>query len=121
MIVGLLVFTAEFTKMGIFFTIAQKVFCWKISHQGTFQKAQCGQIRLIFCFLPWSSLVEGDEGLYMPNCQTNLVIAIHAPSLLFKHFINTTAYHLGRYKPSSPASFRTPRSDSSSRSQNRDI
>ena len=31
----------------------------------------------------WSSLVEGDEELYLPNCQTNLVIALHALSLLF--------------------------------------
>ena len=25
---------------------------------------------------PWSSLVEGGEGWYLPNCQTNLVIAL---------------------------------------------
>ena len=32
---------------------------------------------------PWSSLVEGGgEGLYLPNCQTNLVIAIYTLSLL---------------------------------------
>ena len=24
----------------------------------------------------WSSLVEGGEGSYLPNCQTNLVIAL---------------------------------------------
>ena len=36
-----------------------------------------------------SSLVEGDEGLYWPNCQTNLVIVPH--ELLFYNFINTTA------------------------------
>ena len=58
--------------------------------------------------LPWSSFVEGDEVLYLPNCQTNLVIALHAPSLLFWHFINTTAYHLGRYEPSSPVSCCAP-------------
>ena len=51
-----------------------------------------------------SSLVEGDDGSYLPNCQTNLVIALHALSLLFWHFINTTAYHLGWYEPSSPCS-----------------
>ena len=45
----------------------------------------------------------------LPNCQTNLVIALHAPSLLLCHFINTTAYHLGRYEPSSPVSCRAPR------------
>ena len=36
------------------------------------------------------------------NCETNLVIALYTPSLLFCKFINTTAYHLGRYEPSSP-------------------
>ena len=56
----------------------------------------------------WSSLVEGDEGSYLPNCQTNLVIALHALFLLFCIFINTTAYHLGRYKPSSPVCYRAP-------------
>ena len=30
-----------------------------------------------------SSLVEGVEGLYLPNCQTNLVIALYTLSLLF--------------------------------------
>ena len=58
--------------------------------------------------VPWSFLVEGDEGLFLPNCQTNLLIALHAPSLLFWHFINTTAYHLGRYEASSPGSCRAP-------------
>ena len=48
----------------------------------------------------WSSLVEGGEGLYLSNCQTTLVIALDALFLLFFIFINTTAYHLGRYKPS---------------------
>ena len=51
---------------------------------------------------PASSLVEGGEGLHLPNCQTNLVIALYTLSLLFCKFINTTAYHLGRYEPSSP-------------------
>ena len=53
---------------------------------------------------PGSSLVEGGEGLYLPNCQTNLVIALYTLSLLFCEFINTTFYHLGRYKSSSPIS-----------------
>ena len=44
--------------------------------------------------------VEGGEGLYLPNCQTNLVISLYTLSLLFRKFINTTAYHLGRYEPS---------------------
>ena len=39
----------------------------------------------------------GDECLYLPNCQTNLVIDLHGQSLLFWHFIKTTAYHLGKY------------------------
>ena len=47
----------------------------------------------------WSSLVEGDEGSYLPNCQMNFVIALNTLSLLFCKFKNTTAYHLGRYKP----------------------
>ena len=38
----------------------------------------------------------------------NLVIALDALSLLFCIFINTTAYHLGRYEPSSPISCRAP-------------
>ena len=42
---------------------------------------------------PWSSLVEGGEGSYLPNCQTTLVIALDAMILLFCIFINTTAYH----------------------------
>ena len=36
---------------------------------------------------------------WWPNCQTILA----ALSLLFWHFINTTAYHLGRYEPLSPS------------------
>ena len=47
-----------------------------------------------------SSLVEGGEGSYLPNCQTHLVIALDAVFLLFCIFINITAYHLGRYDPS---------------------
>ena len=54
--------------------------------------------------IAWSSLVEGAEGLYLPNCETNFVIALYTLSLLFFKFINTTAYHLGIYKPSSPLS-----------------
>ena len=50
---------------------------------------------------PWSSLVEG--------IVKKLVIALYTLSLLFCKFINTTAYHLGRYKPSSPVSCRAPR------------
>ena len=60
------------------------------------------------CELAWSSLVEGDEGSFLPNCQANLVIALHALSILFWHFINTTAYHLGRNEPSSPFSCCAP-------------
>ena len=54
---------------------------------------------------PWSSFVKEDEGLYLPNCQTHLVIALNAPYLLTWHFINTTAYPLDRYEPSSPVSW----------------
>ena len=55
---------------------------------------------------PWSSLVEGGKGSFLPICQTNLVI--DALSLLIGIFINTTAYHLGRYEPSSPVSCHSP-------------
>ena len=34
-------------------------------------------------FQAWSSLVEGGEGSYLPNCQTTLVIALDALFLLF--------------------------------------
>ena len=44
-------------------------------------------------FEPLNSFVEGVEGSNVPNCQTNLIIALYALSLLFCHFINTTAYH----------------------------
>ena len=57
---------------------------------------------------PWSSVVEGGEGLYLPNHQTDLVIAPYSLSLLFCKFINIIAYHLGRYEPSSPISCRAP-------------
>ena len=33
--------------------------------------------------ITWSSLVEGGEGSYLPNCQTNLAIALYTLSLLF--------------------------------------
>ena len=51
----------------------------------------------------WSSLVEGGEGLYLPNSQTTLVIALDALFLMFCIFINTTAYHLGRHERSPPS------------------
>ena len=38
---------------------------------------------------PRSSLVEGDEGSYLSDCQTNLVIKLHLLSL----FLGTLAYH----------------------------
>ena len=51
-------------------------------------------------FYPWVSKclshgAEGDEGLYLPNNKSNLVIALDALSLLFCIFINTTAYYWG--------------------------
>ena len=49
----------------------------------------------------YRTLVEGDEGVHLTNGQTKLVI-VDELSLLFWYFINITAYHLGRYKPSSP-------------------
>ena len=42
----------------------------------------------LFCM---ELLAEGDEGSYLPNCQTNMVIDLHELYLLFWHFISTTA------------------------------
>ena len=42
-----------------------------------------------------TKVVEEDEDLYLPNCQTNLVIVLHVLSLFFWHFINKIAYQLG--------------------------
>ena len=36
----------------------------------------------------WISLVEGGEGLYLPNCQSNLIIALHALTLLVFYLHN---------------------------------
>ena len=33
--------------------------------------------------MAWSSLVEGGEGSYLPNCQTILDIAFYTPPLFF--------------------------------------
>ena len=67
-----------------------------------FSEARLNSILLVIwrCDLtiqPWSSLVEGGEGSYLPNCQTTLVIALDSLSLLFCIFESTTVYHLGRY------------------------
>ena len=40
----------------------------------------------------------GDEGLHLPNCQTNLVVVLHALPPMIGISLNTTAYSLGRYK-----------------------
>ena len=49
-------------------------------------------------------VVESVEGSYRTNCQINLVTALQEMSLLlFWHFTNATAYHLGQYTPSSPS------------------
>ena len=48
--------------------------------------------------------LTGDEGMYLPNCQINLIIVnLELLSVLFWHFISTTAYHIGRYEPSCPS------------------
>ena len=38
---------------------------------------------LLWIATEWSSLVEGGEDSYLPDCQTNLVIALYTLSLLF--------------------------------------
>ena len=63
----------------------------------------CYAFHISSLLFSWSSLERGDEGLYRSNSQTNLVMALHSLSLLFFYYINTTAYHLGRYKPSFPS------------------
>ena len=50
---------------------------------------------------PGAQQLMGDKGSYLPNCQTNLVIDLYAPSLLFWNFTNTTAYHFNQCEPSS--------------------
>ena len=40
--------------------------------------------------------LTGDESLHLPHCPS-----CHISSVW--HFINTTAYHLGGYEPSSPS------------------
>ena len=48
--------------------------------------------KCFYCVNPFGLIHEGNEGWYLPNCQSNLVIALHALSLLFCYFISTTAY-----------------------------
>ena len=72
-------------------------------HHDPLEKNVTSPIYLLIMGLAWSSLVEGGEGLYLPNRQTTLVIALDALSLLFCIFINTTVYHLVKYEPSPPS------------------
>ena len=67
----------------------------------TFTMQRFDVIRIMSRSQSGSSLVEGGEGLYLPNFRTNLVIVLYTLSLLLSKFINKTAYHLGRYEPSS--------------------
>ena len=59
------------------------------------------------------SLARSLSRRWRPNCQTNLVIAIYTLYLFFCKLINTTAYYLGRYEPSSPVSCHAPRCSTS--------
>ena len=45
--------------------------------------------------LTWSSLVEGDAGLYGPNCQANLVIVIYEVSSIILRFYIHNSLPLG--------------------------
>ena len=50
----------------------------------------------IFSFpLPWTSYVEGVEGLHRPNCQTNFVIVPHELSVSFWTFYKHNSLLLG--------------------------
>ena len=67
------------------------VLCLKWVHLGKVSRQQKGTL------LQWSSLVEGDEGLYLLNYQTSY--CLFELSLLYCQFINATAYHLGHGAP----------------------
>ena len=52
---------------------------------------------------PWSSLVAGDEGSYLPNGRSNLVITVHALSLLlFKFTVGLIRSFISRWQSHSP-------------------
>ena len=47
--------------------------------------------------ITWSSLVEGDEGSYLPNFHSNLAIALHF--LYFLQFHKHNSLPLAKYEP----------------------
>ena len=47
-------------------------------------------------------MVEGDKGLCRPNFPTTLAIFLMSCPPLFRNFVNTTDYHLGRHEGSFP-------------------
>ena len=64
---------------------------------------KCLYMSYVLC----SSLVEGDEGSYLPNCQSNLVIAHHVPTVsIVLYFHKHNSFPFGRYDPLSPVSCR---------------
>ena len=48
-------------------------------------------------------IAEGDKAFMCTIVKQNWVIVHHELSRLFWYFLNTTAYDLGRYEPSSPS------------------
>ena len=57
---------------------------------------------------PWSSLVDGGEGSYLPNYQTTLVIALDALSLLFFYFHKLNSLPLGQIRAFPSFYYRAP-------------
>ena len=51
----------------------------------------------------WSYLVKTSKVMKALNLTNIQIILGYCPSLVFWYFINTTAYHLGHCKPSSPS------------------
>ena len=73
---------------------------YRTYHKNTFHRYAINHCRQPWVVIVWGARqLTGDGGLYLPNCQINLVIVHHTLYLLFWHVIHSTAYHLGRYKP----------------------
>ena len=77
-----------------------KLFLKKIDPSWLFRRKGIKGEWALHQFYSWRSLVEGDEGLFVSNCQTNLVIAHYELSQLFWYFLNTKTQHLDQFEPS---------------------
>ena len=59
---------------------------------------------LLFYLFHGALLQEEKKDRIGPKVKQFFVMVLYAPSVIFCCLINTTAYHLGRYEPSSPSS-----------------